>query len=103
MRYVKNESKKRKESPYATNKNNTSAAARSADQCDVCACLIDLPNVQSFVFVNGFVHLVWLESFGRAAIHNFRNSRWCAFAVLIHHLMNQIVDLIGGRMLAKWR
>lgn len=58
--------------PYATNKNND---ARSVDKCDVCACLIDLPHIQSFVFVNALVHLVWLETFCRAAIHDFRNSR----------------------------
>lgn len=88
----------KKRNPYATNKNND---ARSVHQCDVCACLIDLPNVQSFVFVNAFVHLVGLETFGRTAIHNFRNSRWRAGAVLAHHFFNQIVNLIGGRMLAK--
>lgn len=45
------------------------------NESDLGARLIDLPNIQLFVVIDAFVHLIGLESFRRAAIHNFGDFR----------------------------
>lgn len=43
------------------------------NESNLGARLVDLPNIQLFVVVNAFVHLIGFEAFGRATVHNFRD------------------------------
>lgn len=65
------------------------------------ASLVDLPNIQLFIVIDTFVHLIWFVSFRCAPIHNFGDFGWFVDARLLHHFFDQIVDFVGGCMSAE--
>lgn len=67
------------------------------NESNLCAGLIDLPNIQLFIVIYAFVNLIWFEAFRCTTIHNLGDFGWGARS---HHFLDQIVDFVGWWMYA---
>ena len=69
--------------------------SNSIYKSNLSTCIIDVENVEPFVFGDAFLNFVWFETFARTPFFDFGHFK-INFTTVRDHFTNKIVNSLNG-------